>query len=353
MVQMSVSKRYPMLLLALGLIFAQSSVGALLREGTYFARSNVSSEFNGTISSHNFSVIRILSDGRSERFIRWPGACAKELVVNWGNTDVMLRQIWLRKSKRKLQLIYAGETLTDCIDEKLAWWDDSECLPSSRGVYRYHDDGDEVSTMIEVFQLDDKDISRIPRDLSWLLSTSELRHRCDRMRMRVRGQAVAQHRHRKYAKSTNATTDGKQSRSRSRSRSRRELFMIPGTQWCGRGNRATKYTNLGGFSVADACCRKHDTACPFYIPAFEMRYGVFNWRISSMMHCACDERFRACLKMAGTASADFIGTIFFNVLQSKCFILKPQKICVKRSWWGKCQHHEYRKQAYVRDNVPY
>ncbi|XP_011870580.1 PREDICTED: uncharacterized protein LOC105563540 isoform X1 [Vollenhovia emeryi] len=351
MVRMSVSKRYPMLLLlALGLIFTQSSVGALARAGTYFARSNVSSELTGTSSSHSISVIRILSDGRVERFIRWPGACAKEIIVNWGNTDVTLRQVWLRKSSRKLQLIYAGETLTDCIDEKLAWWDDSECLPSSRGVYRYHDDGDEVS--IETFQLDGKGISRTPRDLSWLLSTSELRHRCDRMRMRVRSQATAQRRHRKYAKSTNATaSNGRQSRSRNRIR--RELFMIPGTQWCGRGDRATKYTNLGGFGMADACCRKHDTSCPFYIPAFETRYGVFNWRISSMMHCACDERFRTCLKMAGTTSADFIGKIFFDVLQSKCFILKPQKICVKRSWWGKCQHHEYRKQAYVRDNVPY
>lgn len=268
------------------------------------------------------------------------------------NTNVTLRQVWLRKSNRKLQLIYAGETLTDCIDEKLARWDDSECLPSSPAVYRYHDDGDEVSS-IEVFQLDGKDISRIPRDLSWLLSTSELRHRCDRMRMRVRSQAMAQYRHRKYAKSTNATATSNGKQSRSRNRIRRELFMIPGTQWCGRGDRATKYTNLGGFGMADACCRKHDTSCPFYIPAFEARYGVFNWRISSMMHCACDERFRTCLKMAGTASADFIGKIFFDILQSKCFILKPQKVCVKRSWWGKCQHHEYRKQAYVRDNVPY
>ncbi|GAB1868061.1 Group 3 secretory phospholipase A2 [Camponotus japonicus] len=353
MVQMSVSKRYyPMLLLlALGLIFRQSSVGAYLsREGTYFARSNVSSEFTGTSSSRSISVIRISSDERLERIIWWSGACAKETVVNWGNTDVMLRQVWLRKSSRKLQLIYAGETLTDCIDEKLARWDDSECLPSSRRVYHYHDDGDEVS--IEVFQLDGEDASRIPRDLSWLLSSSELHYQCDRVRMRVRGQVTAQNRHRKYASSaTNATTNiGKK---RGRNRTRRELFMIPGTQWCGRGDRATKYTNLGGFGLADACCRKHDTSCPFHIPAFGKRYGVFNWRISSMMHCACDERFRTCLKMAGTTSADFIGKIFFDVLQSKCFILKPQKVCVKRSWWGKCQHHEYRKQAHVRDNVPY
>ncbi|XP_011330224.1 uncharacterized protein LOC105275225 isoform X2 [Ooceraea biroi] len=306
-----------------------------------------------TTRSHSISIITILSDGRSERIIRWPGACAKETIVNWGGTDATLRQIWLRKSSRKLQLIYAGETLTDCIDE-LARWDDSECSASSRGVHHHHrDDGDEVS--IVVFQLDDgKDASRIPRDLSWLSSTSELRHRCARMRMRARDQVVAQRRHRKYvARSKANVTASNEKQGRGRNRIRRELFMIPGTQWCGRGDRATKYTNLGGFGVADACCRKHDTACPFHIPAFETRYGVFNWRISSMMHCVCDERFRTCLKMAGTASADFIGKIFFDVLQSKCFILKPQKVCVKRSWWGKCQHYEYRKQAYVRDNVPY
>ncbi|XP_029170784.1 uncharacterized protein LOC114940334 [Nylanderia fulva] len=351
MVQMSVSKRYPMLLLlALGLIFKQSSVGAYLsREGTYFARSNVSSEFTGTSSSRSISAIRISSDKRVERIIWWSGACAKETVVNWGNMDVMLREVWLRKSSRKLQLIYAGETLTDCIDEKLTPWDDSECLAGSRRVYHYHDDGDEVS--IEVFRLDGEDASRIPHNLSWLLSSSELHYQCERVRMRVRGQVAAQTRHRKYASSANLTTNtGKK---RGRNRSRRELFMIPGTQWCGRGDRATKYTNLGGFGVADACCRKHDTSCPFHIPAFETRYGVFNWRISSMMHCVCDERFRTCLKMAGTASADFIGRIFFDVLQSKCFILKPQKVCVKRSWWGKCQHHAYRKQAHVRDNVPW
>lgn len=64
-------------------------------------------------------------------------------------------------------------------------------------------------------------------------------------------------------------------------------------------------------------------------------------------------RFRTCLKMAGTASANFIGKIFFDVLRTKCFILKPQKVCTKWSWTGKCQHYEYRKQAHVRDNVPY
>ncbi|GFG40261.1 hypothetical protein Cfor_10083, partial [Coptotermes formosanus] len=64
-------------------------------------------------------------------------------------------------------------------------------------------------------------------------------------------------------------------------------------------------------------------------------------------------RFRTCLKMADTGPANLIGKLFFNIVQTKCFVLKPEKLCVKRSWWGKCVKHAYRKQAYLRDNVPY
>jgi hypothetical protein len=64
-------------------------------------------------------------------------------------------------------------------------------------------------------------------------------------------------------------------------------------------------------------------------------------------------RFRTCLKMAGTGPANLIGKLFFNIVQTKCFVLKPQKLCVKRSWWGKCLKYEYRKQAHLRDNIPY
>ncbi|XP_076666196.1 uncharacterized protein LOC143367850 isoform X2 [Andrena cerasifolii] len=251
----------------------------------------------------------------------------------------------LGETGRRLQLIYEGGTLADCVDEQLDEDDERSCASSGPADVDYDDEAS-----IEVFDVEDEeDAWRIPQDLSWLSSTSELRHRCARVRARARNQVVAQHRRRKHA---NATSSGRKQR-RGRSRSRRDLLMIPGTQWCGRGHRATKYTNLGGFGSADACCRRHDTACPFFIPVFETRYGLFNWGISSMMHCACDERFRTCLKMAGTASANFIGKIFFDVLRTKCFVLKPQKVCAKWSWMGKCQRHEYRKQAHVRDNVPY
>ncbi|XP_054010913.1 uncharacterized protein LOC128893733 isoform X1 [Hylaeus anthracinus] len=336
--------RCPMLL-ALGLLLVLSDAGALRQSSNLLQYKNNSLEPARNPRSRGISVTRILQDGELERIIRWHGICAKETVVNWGDTDVALRQVWLQETGRRLQLIYEGGTLTDCVDEKLSRGDEDSCSSSVQS-----DDYD-AQASIEVFEVDD-DASRIPHDLSWLSSMSELRHRCVHVRTRAKNQVIAQHRRRKYANLLNATNTSHKQR-RGKSRSRRDLLMIPGTQWCGRGHRATKYTNLGGFGTADACCRRHDTACPFFIPAFETRYGIFNWGISSMMHCACDERFRACLKMAGTASANFIGKIFFDVLRTKCFVLKPQKVCSKWSWKSKCQRHEYRKQAHVRDNVPY
>ncbi|XP_047368245.1 uncharacterized protein LOC124956461 [Vespa velutina] len=339
--------------LALGLILLLPLVGAFRQGSDILATSNGTAGFAEVFSDRAFVVTRIQSDGKVERAIRWPGICAKETIVNWGDIDVTLRQVWEHNTGRKLQLIYEGGSLTDCIDEELERGDEGFCLSNIHSDD--YDDEAEAAVVDEVYEYNDLEssTSTISRDFSWLSSTSELRHRCNRLRTKTRNQVIAQHRRREYRKNVNDTILGERRERRSRSRRRRELLLIPGTQWCGRGHRATKYTNLGGFGVADACCRRHDTACPFFIPAFETRYGLFNWGISTMMHCACDERFRTCLKMADTSSANFIGKIFFDVLQTKCFVLKPQKICTKRSWWGKCQHHEYRKQAYIRDNVPY
>ncbi|XP_017890025.2 uncharacterized protein LOC108630937 isoform X1 [Ceratina calcarata] len=347
--------RYPMLL-TLGLLLMLPDTGAVHHQRSdqsplSFANDALSSG-KSPASSRGILLTRILQDDQLQRIVRLPGICAKETIVRWGDTDVTLRQIWLEETGRCLQLIYEGRTLTDCVDEDLG---DEE--PCASGTTR--DDHNDRTWSVELFDVDERrreNASGIPRDLSWLSSTSELRRRCNAARNRARSQLIAaQHQRRRYSNLVvgNGTSAREGGRPGGKSRSRRDLLMIPGTQWCGRGHRATKYTNLGGFGKADACCRRHDTACPFFIPAFESRYGAFNWGISSMMHCACDERFRTCLKMAGTASANFIGKIFFDVLRTKCFVLKPRKVCAKRSWTGKCQRHEYRKQAHIRDNVPY
>ncbi|KAF5308042.1 hypothetical protein FQR65_LT06417 [Abscondita terminalis] len=132
-----------------------------------------------------------------------------------------------------------------------------------------------------------------------------------------------------------------------------DLLQIPGTKWCGKGYSAEKYTHLGGFSKTDKCCRKHDTGCPFWIGGFERKYGLFNWRVNTLMHCSCDDRFRACLKMADTSDANLVGKLFFNIVQTKCFVLKPRKYCAKRAWWGKCTKTKYVKHAVIRDNLSY
>ncbi|XP_050676622.1 uncharacterized protein LOC126973404 isoform X2 [Leptidea sinapis] len=64
-------------------------------------------------------------------------------------------------------------------------------------------------------------------------------------------------------------------------------------------------------------------------------------------------RFRACLKLADTSVSNMVGKLFFNVVQTKCFILKPVKMCTQRSWWGKCLRRGYMRQAFLRDNLPY
>ncbi|GLH10831.1 Phospholipase A2 [Gryllus bimaculatus] len=131
-----------------------------------------------------------------------------------------------------------------------------------------------------------------------------------------------------------------------------ENFIVPGTKWCGPHQTATRYGELGPLSLMDRCCRRHDN-CKTNIPAFTNKYNMFNLRPFTISHCHCDTRFRTCLKMTNTAAANLVGKLFFNVVQTKCFVLKPRKVCLRMSWWGKCEKYGVRKQAHLRNNVPY
>ena len=65
--------------------------------------------------------------------------------------------------------------------------------------------------------------------------------------------------------------------------------------------------------------------------------GLVNTRGQTLSHCSCDSRqkykfmmshelrcrFRACLTVARTPSADAIGRIFFNLLGTPCFEWRP------------------------------
>uniref|UniRef100_A0A0A9YXK9 Phospholipase A2 n=3 Tax=Lygus hesperus TaxID=30085 RepID=A0A0A9YXK9_LYGHE len=126
-------------------------------------------------------------------------------------------------------------------------------------------------------------------------------------------------------------------------------IITPGTNWCGPSNRAMRYTDLGGFWEPDKCCRQHDM-CAMSIMPLEHKYSYSNLRPFTLSHCSCDKRFRACLKMVNTMAAEFVGKSFFNVIQRQCFVLRPEKVCVRRNWAGKCLEFEGRNRAVLVDN---
>lgn len=91
-----------------------------------------------------------------------------------------------------------------------------------------------------------------------------------------------------------------------------------GTKWCGDGDIANSFTDLGTFSTSDACCREHDT-CPVIIDAGTTNFNLVNSGLFTRSHCECDRKFYNCLKNAGTVVAKSIGVTYFSLLGPQCF----------------------------------
>lgn len=51
--------------------------------------------------------------------------------------------------------------------------------------------------------------------------------------------------------------------------------IIPGTKWCGTGDIASTYSDLGAEAVMDRCCRAHDL-CPVKVRSYERKYNLSN-----------------------------------------------------------------------------
>ncbi|KAM9810990.1 group 3 secretory phospholipase A2-like [Neosynchiropus ocellatus] len=133
---------------------------------------------------------------------------------------------------------------------------------------------------------------------------------------------------------------------------RKRAFTFPGTRWCGTGSNAVDYEDLGMFDSADRCCRDHDH-CRHMIPAFTMRYGVFNSNFYTVSHCGCDQRFQKCLQGVNDSVASMVGYSFFNFLKVPCFELQQQRRCNAMSWMGMCKDVREVPQAVFRSNGPF
>ncbi|KAL3244684.1 hypothetical protein MRX96_047141 [Rhipicephalus microplus] len=110
----------------------------------------------------------------------------------------------------------------------------------------------------------------------------------------------------------------------------KSLFIFPGTKWCGAGDVAKNYDDLGPSRATDACCREHDHS-EDNIPAFQAKYGIRNTNLYTMTHCKGDRMFYGCLLNDSSIASVTVGKIFFNILRTKCFDYTYPKKCVQNN----------------------
>ncbi|XP_075989397.1 uncharacterized protein LOC142985240 isoform X1 [Anticarsia gemmatalis] len=301
----------------------------------------------------NFVMTDFLVDGEVENRVHFNGVTAKETSVGADGQGLKLRQ--LTDGRHLIQVIYSQNgAVQDCeyvTQERTA----RNFLKTLRNELKSALDEKIYSIINKQPKLDEEDKfyrrfgnvsfrilkngESLPPDIASWMQYDKLKMEC-----------LRRHEELTYMMENRNKTEGSFARMK---RDTMELLRVPGTKWCGKGFSATRYSQLGGYTRTDRCCRVHDLRCPFWIGGMEKKYGIYNWRVNTLMHCRCDERFRACLKLADTSVSNMVGKLFFNVVQTKCFILKPVKMCTQRSWWGKCLRKGYTKQAFLRDNLPY
>ncbi|EEC17995.1 phospholipase A2 precursor, putative, partial [Ixodes scapularis] len=108
------------------------------------------------------------------------------------------------------------------------------------------------------------------------------------------------------------------------------LVIFPGTKWCGAGDIAKNYDDLGRESKTDMCCRDHDHAYNTIAP-YKTEHGLFNFQFFTMTNCLDDCKFYDCLLNVSSLASDAVGTIYFNTLASHCFAYGYPPKCVKHN----------------------
>ncbi|KAG0443778.1 hypothetical protein HPB47_014539 [Ixodes persulcatus] len=108
------------------------------------------------------------------------------------------------------------------------------------------------------------------------------------------------------------------------------LFIFPGTKWCGAGDVAKNYDDLGLHRGTDMCCRAHDNSDD-NIPALQTKHNITNKNLYTMTNCKDDRQFYNCLLNDSSPSSVAVGKLFFNVLRTDCFAYTYPKKCVKKN----------------------
>ncbi|XP_062129787.1 phospholipase A2-like [Drosophila sulfurigaster albostrigata] len=108
-------------------------------------------------------------------------------------------------------------------------------------------------------------------------------------------------------------------------------ITVPGTKWCGPGNTADNFDDLGIEVELDTCCRAHDN-CEQRILPNEQRYGLSNIGVFPIFSCGCEAAFRQCLVMLHNMQSAALGRIYFSTT-SVCFAHGPPTVSCEEQQW--------------------
>lgn len=190
---------------------------------------------------------------------------AQTELPSFGETGLFLRQLY--DGEKMLQMIYAGKgNLSDCDISKEKH--DVEAFVTKFYDHKLLKDLKRDSKHPTLTLLDQH--SAVDRDIRKMTNYHALSKECRQFHQEMDY----------FYKNSQKPKSG---------RAKRNTLMYPGTKWCGRGNTAKEFHDLGDSVDTDKCCRAHDH-CPYTISAFSKKFGMFNYRYYTVSHCDCDER---------------------------------------------------------------
>ncbi|XP_017092609.2 phospholipase A2 [Drosophila bipectinata] len=97
-------------------------------------------------------------------------------------------------------------------------------------------------------------------------------------------------------------------------------ITVPGTKWCGPGNTASNFEDLGRERETDKCCRAHDH-CDEIIESHNALHGLpTNTDWFPILKCTCEQEFINCLQAVNTMTSNTLGRIYYGT-RSKCFAM--------------------------------
>uniref|UniRef100_T1IUI3 Phospholipase A2-like central domain-containing protein n=1 Tax=Strigamia maritima TaxID=126957 RepID=T1IUI3_STRMM len=218
---------------------------------------------------------RVLNDGEVEKRIYRDGTFALETSVPGPGSTSQLRLWQVSNGRQFIQTILDSRgKIVDC-----------EFSSDKLEIEEFISTFDGVVTRARVLA-EDGTILELERGMNWTIRLTPVDDNNDV----VDGDLLLDVKTlRAECKQKHVTVKARMAKFKKGMRNKRDVFIYPGTNWCGVGATTERYNELGFNAAADRCCRQHDF-CSHIIEGFSSKYNIFNYRLHTISHCDCDER---------------------------------------------------------------